>query len=528
MQERGIGQQSLTTIGGNENPILISDIKELSEYLEQPGNGLTLMNYQRETDLPEPIRTFSISAKNNHSRIMLSSAIRLEHSDDPTVVECFEQGFIKNHDGKNGKLADFILPTERIHRPDISSVAVYVVGQTGLRASTSIGPKRQSIEVTNHLRINKRHKRSGYLAQAPYTAEIDTEAYIHDFLCFSLFALRAVVEYKNPEATLPQLVVAEVPERKRPPLPQSLTDGTPSNTESGVHGASTSSVSKKPSKELVHVKKENLPDEHKLLFKDIVGHEEAKQRLSLVKLARENPAIAEKWGAPLERIMLLYGPFVTKKEKLVEAFANELGAVFMYKQSTDINDKYVAGPAKNVTEIFKKVEKTDVLTVLCLADIDKAFPATSVSSNQEEGAREFVRNLEAIQKNPNVIVMMTADSKSGIHNSVINSGLFDEKIEMFLPEESVREQIWRDAITGLLDELETENFRPFGEIDLMKMQSAVVQFAEKTENLCKEDIENIFRRVLRKKAYEEVLSGSSSSISMNDIENVIDEYIEDL
>lgn len=90
-----------------------------------------------------------------------------------------------------------------------------------------------------------------------------------------------------------------------------------------------------------------------IAFSQIGGLDNIKKILSLsVKQQLENPSHFEKFGIPLTKGILLYGPPGCAKTTLVKALAKESNTTFLATSAADLYSPYVGDAEKKIVNLF--------------------------------------------------------------------------------------------------------------------------------------------------------------------------------
>jgi AAA+ superfamily predicted ATPase len=205
-----------------------------------------------------------------------------------------------------------------------------------------------------------------------------------------------------------------------------------------ARGTLTISVPAQAVENKIESGKEYSPDHP--TFDQIIGLAEEIEQLREYIYYFENPWDLEE-GDERANGILLQGPEGTGKTMLVQAFANELGAVLRKISPGEISDKYVGVPTEKLRELFKESKAVDRPYVLYFNEMNGMFSkyAGGNSGVTEMLVSEFKSAMDDVQKDyPNVIVVGDANSLSNIDPALLRPGRFDVVLKLGLPNRFVR------------------------------------------------------------------------------------------
>lgn len=234
-------------------------------------------------------------------------------------------------------------------------------------------------------------------------------------------------------------------------------------------------------------------------FEDIGGQEEAKEVLKKVAMALENPENFRKWGTEAPKGVLLYGPPGTGKTLAAKALSSEANARFLHIEASSVTSKYYGDSEKKLKTIFDLAKESNEKMILYFDEIDALTPKRQGA--HEETARTiavFLENMDGIEKNDNILVVASTNRREDIDPALRRSGRFDRQVEMGMPDEKARGQIFGIQIRKAEEKAGRSLFFPL-DLDLI---------LKNTENLNGADIREIIRRTLEEKACEETRTGN--------------------
>lgn len=215
---------------------------------------------------------------------------------------------------------------------------------------------------------------------------------------------------------------------------------------------------------------------------DVGGLGNIKQELKeAVEWPLKYADIFKSMNAKPSKGILLYGMPGTGKTLLAKAAASETGVNFISIKGPQIISKFVGESEREVREIFKKAKQA-APTILFIDEIDSILPRRGSSSTDahvtERVISQFLNELDGIEELKGVVVLAATNRLDLIEPAILRSGRFDLLLELPLPDEKTREEIFR---------IHTKN-RPIGkDIDWKRI-------AKEIENNTGADIEFICRK----------------------------------
>ena len=175
--------------------------------------------------------------------------------------------------------------------------------------------------------------------------------------------------------------------------------------------------------------------------------EEIREIKEVIELPLKKPELFEKVGINPPKGVLLYGPPGTGKTLLAKAVANSTKATFIEVVGSELVQKFIGEGAKLVKEIFQMARKK-APTIVFIDEID-ALAATRMetgTSGEREVNRTFMQllaELDGFEHLGNVKVIGATNRLDILDNAVIRPGRLDRLIEVGLPNEEGRLEIFK-------------------------------------------------------------------------------------
>lgn len=187
-----------------------------------------------------------------------------------------------------------------------------------------------------------------------------------------------------------------------------------------------------------------VPDVH---WEDVGGHTQLKTRLSeSVEWPLQYPHIFEQAGTKPPRGILLGGPPGCGKTLLAKAIANESKVNFISVKGPALLSKYVGESEEAVREVFKKARQASPCIVF-FDEIDALVPIRSGGSTDSHVAErvlsQFLAEVDGIEDLSGVLVLGATNRLDMLDPAVLRPGRFDEVVEIPMPDEKDREEIFR-------------------------------------------------------------------------------------
>lgn len=191
-------------------------------------------------------------------------------------------------------------------------------------------------------------------------------------------------------------------------------------------------------------------------FEDLYGIDDIIEDLQPLVLYYKNPEVAKKWHARRPSGVFLKGPGGTAKTSIIYALANEIGADVREVRGEEVYGQLMGDSQRQIAAIFDEIRGATKPTILFFDELESIISSTDskLSGSQTVNAvagifkRETSRIAEA---NPNVIFAGASNHPDRVDETLIRSGRFDIRINVGLPNEAARRQIFCNLIMNLAD-----------------------------------------------------------------------------
>lgn len=247
---------------------------------------------------------------------------------------------------------------------------------------------------------------------------------------------------------------------------------------------------------------------NKITFDDIAGLDEAKNAFNeKVVMPLQHPEIYAKYGKKVGGGILLYGLPGTGKTMFAEAASNELNALFIPIECSDIKSKWYGESEQNVKNIFAKARKAS--KVILFFDEFEAIGAKR-TDNGDNGNNDLVPQILAEMQGVGssssksmIMVIAVTNKPWAIDSAFLRPGRFDEKIYIPLPDFTARKKLFELKLSKI----------PTDNVDLDYLSNI-------TEGYNGADLEEFVEKLKQTAINENIKSGKDHLINMDDIKKV--------
>lgn len=148
--------------------------------------------------------------------------------------------------------------------------------------------------------------------------------------------------------------------------------------------------------------------------------------------------------------ILLYGPPGTGKTLLAKAVASESEVNFISVKGPELMSKFVGESERGVREVFKKAKQASPCIVF-FDELDSLAPARGAGFDSHVTDRtisQFLTEMDGIEELKGVVVLAATNRLDIIDSALLRAGRFDFLLELPIPAQSAREEIFKVHIKG--------------------------------------------------------------------------------
>jgi len=180
-------------------------------------------------------------------------------------------------------------------------------------------------------------------------------------------------------------------------------------------------------------------------YEDIGGlHEEIMEIREIIELPSKIPSLNTKFEIKLPRGILLHGPPGCGKSLLLRAVSNESEAFIISINGPEIMSKFYGGSEKKLREIFKKAENNSP-SIISIDNIEVIAPKREQKTGDVEKrvVAQLLSLMDGLHSRERVNIIGITSKIELLEPALLSPGRFDRIIEIKLPGEKSREEIFR-------------------------------------------------------------------------------------
>jgi len=217
-------------------------------------------------------------------------------------------------------------------------------------------------------------------------------------------------------------------------------------------------------------------------WEDVGGLENIKEELrEAIEWPLKYPDVFKKADTNPSKGILLYGAPGTGKTLLAKAAASQTGVNFISVKGPELISKFVGESEKAIREVFK-IAKQASPTILFFDEIDAIVPMRGSAGAEahvvERVIGQFLAEMDGIEELKGVVVLAATNRLGLIDPALLRSGRFDLILELPVPDEETRLEIFK---------IHTKEKPLDKDVDLRRL-------AKETEDITGADIEFICRK----------------------------------
>merc|ERR1711959_857835 len=189
-------------------------------------------------------------------------------------------------------------------------------------------------------------------------------------------------------------------------------------------------------------------DEEKL---DDVGYDDiggCRKALALIRemveLPLRHPSLFKNLGIKPPRGVLMYGPPGTGKTLIGRAVANETGANFYIINGPEIMSKMAGESESNLRKMFSQAEE-NAPAIIFIDEIDSIAPKREKTNGEVEKriVSQMLTLMDGLKGRSNTVVIGATNRPNSIDPALRRFGRFDREIDIGVPDENGRLEIFR-------------------------------------------------------------------------------------
>jgi len=214
---------------------------------------------------------------------------------------------------------------------------------------------------------------------------------------------------------------------------------------------------------------------------DVGGLDNVKMQLrEAIELPLKKPEKFKKVGVRPIRGILLVGLPGTGKTLLAKAVANESEANFISIKGPEIFSKWVGESEKTIRELFRKA-RSAAPCIIFIDEIDAVAYTRGTDTGSKVGehvANTLLTEMDGLENMDNVVVLAATNNPDAIDRALLRPGRFDRIIDIPIPDEKARLQIFK---------IHTKGMPLAKEVDLVALAKATEAYSgADIEGICRE------------------------------------------
>lgn len=179
--------------------------------------------------------------------------------------------------------------------------------------------------------------------------------------------------------------------------------------------------------------------------------EQVRELREVIELPLKNPELFQRVGIKQPKGVLLYGPPGTGKTLLAKAAAATIGANFIFSPASAIVDKYIGESARLVREMFSYAKEHEPC-IIFMDEVDaiggrRFSEGTSADREIQRTLMELLNQMDGFDSLGQTKIIMATNRPDTLDPALLRPGRLDRKIEIPLPNESGRLEIFKIHIS---------------------------------------------------------------------------------
>lgn len=175
--------------------------------------------------------------------------------------------------------------------------------------------------------------------------------------------------------------------------------------------------------------------------------EQVRELREVIELPLKNPELFIRVGIKPPKGVLLYGPPGTGKTLLAKAVAATIGANFIFLPALAIVDKYIGELARLIREMFAYAKEHEPC-IIFMDEVDaiggrRFSEGTSADREIQRTLMELLNQMDGFDYLGQTKVIMATNRPDTLDPALLRAGRLDRKIEIPLPNEAGRLEIFK-------------------------------------------------------------------------------------
>ena len=164
----------------------------------------------------------------------------------------------------------------------------------------------------------------------------------------------------------------------------------------------------------------------------------------MIELPLRHPTLFKTLGVKPPRGVLLYGPPGSGKTLIARAVANETGAFFFLINGPEIMSKMAGESEANLRKAFEEAEK-NAPAIIFVDEIDSIAPKRDKTNGEVEKriVSQLLTLMDGLKGRANTVVIGATNRPNSIDPALRRFGRFDREIDIGVPDENGRLEIFR-------------------------------------------------------------------------------------
>ncbi|KAK6460098.1 putative 26S protease subunit [Scheffersomyces coipomensis] len=167
----------------------------------------------------------------------------------------------------------------------------------------------------------------------------------------------------------------------------------------------------------------------------------------VIELPLKNPELFIRVGIKPPKGVLLYGPPGTGKTLLAKAVAATIGANFIFSPASAIVDKYIGESARLIREMFAYAKEHEPC-IIFMDEVDaiggrRFSEGTSADREIQRTLMELLNQMDGFDTLGQTKIIMATNRPDTLDPALLRAGRLDRKIEIPLPNEAGRLEIFK-------------------------------------------------------------------------------------